>query len=241
MAAPPADVIAEPAFRPPPDLLWAVYERLLQAYGPQGWWPADSPFEVCVGAVLTQNAAWGNVEQAIARLRRAGRLSLEGIIDCPPEHLGDLVRPSGYFNVKARRLRNLCVFLAGAGGLDALARRPLGEQRAGLLGVNGIGPETADDVLLYALDRPVFVIDTYTRRLVQRLGLATGSESYEALRLGFEQALASRDGRAAGREVVVFNEYHALIVRHAKVACRKRPDCAGCVLNEVCPGVGVAA
>jgi endonuclease III related protein len=235
MAAPPEALSVATGFQPAGERLWSVYERLLQAYGPQGWWPADSRFEVCVGAVLTQNAAWGNVEQAIAGLRRAGRLSLDGIRDCPPDRLGELIRPSGYFNVKARRLRNLCDFLVEAGGLDGLAAMPLQRQRAGLLAVNGIGPETADDVLLYALDRPVFVIDAYTRRLVQRLGLGSGNEPYEALRQGFEQALAPHAGGRPGREAAVFNEYHALIVRHAKQACRKRAVCGGCVLREGCP------
>lgn len=223
-------------FRPAGDVLWSVYEALLQAYGPQGWWPADSRFEVCVGAVLTQNAAWGNVEQAIAGLRRAGRLSLDGVLDCPPERLGELIRPSGYFNVKARRLRNLCDFLVAVGGLDGLAAMPLAQQRACLLAVNGIGPETADDMLLYALDQPVFVIDAYTRRLVRRLGLASGDEPYEALRSGFERGLAARVGGSPGDDVAVFNEYHALIVRHAKQACRKRAACGGCVLRTDCPG-----
>lgn len=239
MAAPSKALTDDRVFRLPPAILWSVYEALLEAYGPQGWWPAASRFEVCVGAVLTQNAAWGNVEQAIARLAEAGRLSLDGILDCSPERLGELIRPSGYFNVKARRLRNLCGFLARAGGLDEFARLPLSRQRSGLLGVNGIGPETADDIMLYALDRPVFVIDAYTRRLLQRLGLATGTESYETLRLGFEQALSTSDGTGTGQDVAVYNEYHALIVRHAKEACRKRPDCDVCVLRRECPGVGV--
>jgi endonuclease-3 related protein len=218
---------AVPTFAPPGDVLWAVFEQLLHAYGPQSWWPADSPFEVAVGAVLTQNAAWGNVEQAIGNLRARGLLSLEALLDSAPEQVADAVRPSGYFNVKTQRLLSLCRFLGSEQGLEGFARRDPSDRRVVLLAVNGIGPETADDILLYALQQPVFVIDTYTRRLLLRLGLAEGRESYEILRQGFEQAL--------GADAALFNEYHALIVRHAKVSCRKQPVCAGCVLSSLCP------
>lgn len=217
---------AAPKFAPRGEDLRAVFGRLLEAYGPQSWWPADSPFEVAVGAVLTQNAAWGNVEQAIANLRARGLLSLEALLDCQPEHVADAIRPSGYFNVKTQRLLSLCRFLGDEGDLSGFARREPDDRRAALLSVHGIGPETADDILLYALQQPVFVIDTYTRRLLQRLGLASGRESYEELRMGFENAL--------GPDVALFNEFHALVVRHAKVSCRKRPVCAGCVLKPLC-------
>jgi endonuclease-3 related protein len=213
-------------FDPPPGELLSLYRRLRRRYGEQPWWPAETPFEVAVGAVLTQNAAWSNVERAITRLRERDWLSLEAILAADEAELAEAIRPSGYFNIKARRLHNLCRFLDRAGGLPALADVATHRLRHDLLGVNGIGPETADDILLYALERPVFVIDTYTRRLLQRLGLARGDEPYDVLREGFERAL--------GPDVAVFQQYHALIVMHAKASCRKRPLCTECLLERVC-------
>lgn len=218
---------AAPTFRPPPGVLHRLYDALRRRYGQQPWWPAETPFEVAVGAVLTQNAAWSNVEQAIDRLKARGLLSLPALLDAEGGTVADAIRPSGYYNIKAERLRNLCRFLAANGGLEGLANRPLDEARRGLLDVKGIGPETADDILLYALHRPVFVIDTYTRRLLQRFRLASGTEPYEALRLGFEEAL--------GPDVNLYQQYHALIVMHAKEACRKSPVCPDCALLSGCP------
>lgn len=219
-------------FAPPPTVLRRVYESLRTQYGTQPWWPAESPFEVAVGAVLTQNAAWSNVERAIDRLRQRDMLSLDAILMATDDDLADAIRPSGYYNVKARRLRGLCRHLADSGGLQGLAALELAAAREGLLAVNGVGPETADDILLYALDRPVFVIDTYTRRLLQRYRLARGDEPYDELRQGFESAL--------GLDVELFKQFHALIVVHAKAACRKAPVCPGCVLEARCP-TGMAA
>ncbi len=223
--ADPADRVA--LFPPSPELLLDLYGRLIAHYGEQPWWPAESPFEIAVGAVLTQNAAWRNVEKAIAALKREGLLSLTDMLAAAPARIGEAIRPSGYFNVKAQRLRNLSEFLDRQGGLAAFAEQPLAAQRDGLLGVNGIGPETADDILLYALNRPVFVIDTYTRRLLQRHRVADGTESYEALRAGFERALAP--------DVYRYQQYHALIVTHAKAVCRKTPICAQCFIARRCP------
>lgn len=209
-----------------------LYDALRAVYGEQPWWPADSAFEVVVGAVLTQNAAWSNVEKAIERMKAAGLMSLPALLDTDLDALAEVIRPSGYYNIKAKRLRNLCAFLSGEGGLDAFAGCDLADQRKALLQVNGVGPETADDILLYALDQPVFVIDTYTRRLLQRYGLARGDESYEDLRSGFEQALDT--------DVYLFQQYHALIVMHAKAVCRKTPICGSCSLATSCPtGSGV--
>ena len=213
-------------FSPAAEQLRGLYDALADLYGPQPWWPADSAFEVMVGAVLTQNTAWSNVEKAIGRLKAAELLSLPALLAADHDTLAETIRPSGYFNIKAKRLRSLCEFLAQQGGLQALAMRDLGEQRQALLSVNGIGPETADDILLYALDQPVFVIDTYTRRLLQRWGLARGSETYEQLRSAFERALAP--------DVHLFQQYHALIVMHAKEVCRKVPECASCALVARC-------
>ena len=218
-------------FAPTRRQLMQLYEGMLAAYGEQSWWPADSPFEIAVGAVLTQNTNWSNVERAIGNLKVAGVLSLQGLLALPPAKLAELIRPSGYYNIKAERLRQLCLYLDQSGGLDALREQPLQASRDGLLGVKGVGPETADDILLYALDRPVFVIDTYTRRLLQRHALAGGEESYEELRHGFEAVLLP--------DPVLFRQYHALIVQHAKQACRKQPACHGCCLQSRCPASGV--
>jgi len=214
------------AFAPSATELLNLYEGMLKAYGPQQWWPAESAFEVAVGAVLTQNTSWKNVERAIANLRTADVLTLPAISRIPPAELILLIRPAGYYNLKAKRLMALCDFLRDAGGLEGLKRQSLQVARSGLLSVWGIGPETADDILLYALDRPVFVIDTYTRRLLARQGLARGNEDYEVLRQGFERALPA--------DVDLFKQFHALIVEHAKAACRKAPICDACCLMGGC-------
>ncbi len=204
-----------------------VYALLHRAYGPQGWWPAETPFEVMVGAVLTQNAAWTHVERAIAALKAKGCLTPACLCTLPEEALWTLIRPAGFFRVKARRLKALCAWYVGEGGYEALRRLPTDKLRHGLLAIHGIGPETADDILLYAFQRPVFVIDAYTRRLFARLGLIRGDEGYEVLRRRFEAALPG--------DVKGYQEYHALIVRHAKEVCRKRPLCPRCCLRPLCP------
>ncbi|MHB1586685.1 MAG: endonuclease [Acidiferrobacteraceae bacterium] len=203
-----------------------VWALLRDTYGACGWWPADSPFEVMVGAILTQNTAWTNVEKAIAELRRMELLTPEGIAATPPDRLAPLIRSSGYFNVKARRLKALAEWVCQSGGLAALLAVPTEQLRELLLAVNGVGPETADDILLYAFCRPVFVIDAYTRRIFSRLGVIAGDEPYDTLRRRFEDAF--------GDDVAQLNEYHALIVRHAKGICRPRPLCGECVLSTLC-------
>lgn len=207
--------------------LHAVYEALLAAHGPQGWWPGDTPFEVMLGAVLTQNTAWTNVERALAGLQARVRLDAEEILALPVEALAECLRPVGYFNVKARRLRSFCAAYLEAGGHAGLAALPTADLRRRLLAIHGVGPETADDMLLYAFERPVFVVDAYTRRIFARLGLLDGTEGYETIRHGFERAL--------GPDVALFNEYHALIVVHGKDLCRTRPRCGVCCLRGVCP------
>ena len=201
-------------------ILMTLYERLFSAYGPQNWWPAETPFEVMVGAVLTQNTAWSNVERAIVNLKDKGSLSLEHIDRLEHQQLAEMIRPSGYFNVKAQRLKNLCRWTVQQGGIKDLAQFTTSELRQALLAINGIGPETADDILLYAFNRPVFVIDAYTRRLLQKMQLIKGDESYDTLRSGFETCLKG------GQEL--YNEYHALIVRHAKQKCAVAEDCRHC-------------
>lgn len=207
--------------------LMAVYRRLHVVHGPQYWWPGDSAFEIMVGAVLTQNTAWTNVEKAIVNLKTAQALSPGIIAAAPHRRLAAWLKPSGYFNIKAQRLRAVCQWLIRKGGIKKITRLPTDILRAELLQVHGIGPETADDILLYAFHRPVFVIDAYTRRIFRRLGLIQGDEDYETLRRIFERSLAA--------DTQLFNEYHALIVAHAKDVCRKRPICDACKLATLCP------
>ncbi|MFV2057418.1 MAG: endonuclease III domain-containing protein [Thiohalomonadales bacterium] len=203
-----------------------IYELLDTHYGPQHWWPADTPFEVMVGAILVQNTAWKNASTAIMRLKKAGLMSPSAIRKISTNELAELIVSSGYFNIKAQRLMALCEWLEDRGGIDKIKLKPLKLLRQDLLAVHGIGPETADDILLYALDKPTFVIDAYTRRLFSRLGLITHDMNYDILRGHFEQALE--------RDVAVFNQYHALIVVHAKGICKKLPVCERCCLKGEC-------
>jgi endonuclease-3 related protein len=212
--------------------LGRVYERLLAHHGRQDWWPAETAFEVMIGAVLTQNTAWANVERALRGLRRELPLTPEALTEVSAQRLAELIRPAGYFNVKARRLQAFCAELIAAGGEDALSRLETGALRRWLLAIHGVGPETADDILLYAFGRPVFVVDAYTRRLFQRLGMIDGDEPYERIRARFEQALRA--------DAALYNEYHALIVQHGKHPCRARaPRCAECALSALCPRLGL--
>ncbi|HLD13899.1 MAG TPA: endonuclease III domain-containing protein [Burkholderiales bacterium] len=204
-----------------------VYRKLRTAHGPQHWWPGDSAFEIMVGAVLTQNTAWTNVEKAIVNLKNAKALTPEAIVKAPHRQLAGWLKPSGYFNIKAKRLKAMCRWLIVQGGVRKLAKFSTHDLRAALIAVYGIGPETADDIVLYAFNRPVFVIDAYTRRIFARLGLIKGEEGYETLRHLFEHAL--KPGAS------LFNEYHALIVKHGKDICRARPWCTACCLRPVCP------
>ena len=212
-----------------PDALTEVYDRLLARFGPQHWWPAETRFEVMVGAVLTQATAWGNVEKAIARLKEADALSPGGLRRLPVDELAQLVYPSGYYNAKARKLKALVMYLGERFGddLDAMGRCDTPSLREELLGIHGIGDETADDILLYALGKPVFVVDAYTRRLFHRLGLAPERGPYSEYSTLFTDSLP--------HDAAMFGEYHALIVRLGVEHCRKTPVCAGCCLLEVCP------
>ena len=210
--------------------LLAVYQQLFDHYGPQHWWPGETPFEVMVGAILTQNTAWSNVEKAIANLRTHDKLNATAIAAVRKEQLAGWLRPSGYFNVKAARLKHFCHWYNHAGGFSRLSKTATGELRQMLLSVHGIGRETADDILLYAFQRPVFVIDAYTRRLFTRLELFGGAEDYDTMRTAIESAL--------GPDVTLFNEYHALIVRHGKEICRVRPRCHDCLMLKCCPAGG---
>ena len=201
-----------------------AYRRLLAHYGPTHWWPGDSPFEIAVGAILTQNTAWGNVEKAIRNLKRERLLSPRRILDCPGASLHEALRPSGYFRVKARRLRSFCRYLVERhrGSVKRMARLPLDSLRHELLEVDGIGPETADDILLYACEKTVFVVDAYTRRILSRHGLCPPDIRYEDLRSLFERNLPSN--------LTMFKEFHGLIVYAGKDFCRRSPKCPQCPL-----------
>ena len=205
-------------------MLQAYFDDLLRRYGPQRWWPADSPFEVLVGAVLTQNTAWTNVEKAVANLKRAKLLDPEKIRDVDLHRLAEVIRPSGYYRLKAKRLK-----AAVEWWLRRDPKAPLDVLRAQLLEVHGVGPETADSILLYALGLPSFVVDAYTRRVLTRHGLAAEDVDYDGMKRLFEGALAE--------DVALYNEFHALIVKVGKEHCGPTPRCAGCPLeNKKPPG-----
>ena len=212
-----------------PQLLEEVYQRLFARYGPQGWWPGDGPLDVVIGAILTQAAAWTNVERAIAGLKQAECWTLGAIHAKPIDELAAIIRPSGYFNAKARKLKAFAAHVVEHydGSLTVFLGQDLGPLREELLSIHGIGQETADDILVYAADKPSFVIDSYTRRILTRMQLiphdATGYETCQAL---FHENLPA-DAR-------LFNEYHALLDQHAKAACTKVPQCSGCALEDIC-------
>ncbi|MFC1680911.1 endonuclease III domain-containing protein [Pseudomonadota bacterium] len=204
----------------------ALYRNLFAVYGPQHWWPAQTDFEVIAGAVLTQNTAWTNVEHALLNLRKANALSASRILDLPSEQLSELLRPAGCHTVKSRRLQAVCEWLkcgGGSGRVDALSTSEL---RSSLLSVHGVGQETADAILLYAYGRPVFIVDTYARRLFSRTGLIRGEESYREIQTEVESSL--------GSTTQDYNEFHAVIVEHGKQACRKTPRCADCPIRYEC-------
>lgn len=196
-----------------------------QHFGPRHWWPAETPFEVCIGAILTQNTAWTNVTRAIANLKGAGVFSVEGIASIEEPRLAELIRPSGYFNQKARRLKGFISWLEGQhdGQLKALFRTRLPKLREELLALNGIGPETADSILLYAAGKTTFVVDAYTRRVFSQHCLISADATYEEMKEWFESHLP--------RRLALFNDYHAQIVAVGSQYCRKRsPGCRDCPL-----------
>jgi endonuclease-3 related protein len=207
-----------------------IYQQLLCHFGPQGWWPAETPFEVAVGAILTQNTAWRNVEIATKNLKQAGILDPRGLCSMPRARLEQLIRPSGFYRQKALRLQHFSCLLTEqyAGEMAELCAGVLTTARNRLLAIPGIGPETADSILLYAGQRPTFVVGAYTRRILHRLGLQDETERYENIRADFMCALPT--------ETALFNEYHALVVTLAKNNCTKRqPLCSSCPLLKICP------
>lgn len=208
--------------------LLRIYKILYKNFGPQHWWPADSPFEVIIGAILTQNTAWANVEKAIRNLKDKGLLSPKGLKSITKGRLASLIRPCGYFNIKAKRIKEFVEFLFYRynGSLNLMHRNSLHALRKELLGVNGIGPETADSILLYALDRPIFVIDAYTKRILSRHGIIDEDAEYDQIQSLFMNSLPKSSR--------LFNEYHALFVRLGKEYCTKRePKCEECPLGDL--------
>ena len=208
--------------------LRAFYEAMFNAYGPRHWWPAETPFEVVIGAILTQNTNWKNVERAIANLKRENLLNPAALETVPVDRLAEVIRPAGYFNVKARRLKNFIHMLStGFGGsLEALFRLGTSSLRETVLGVSGIGPETADSIVLYAAERPVFVVDAYTARILYRHGVIDLEATYDDIQSTMQGALAD--------DVALFKEYHALLVEVGKRQCKKRaPECPGCPLQPL--------
>jgi endonuclease-3 related protein len=206
------------------------YEAMSGVLGPMHWWPAQTPFEVIVGAILTQSTAWGNVERAIANLRAARMLTPSAMLQVRTARLAALVRPSGYFRQKAKKLKAFVRFLDGeyGGALRRMFLTPTLELREKLLSVHGIGPETADSILLYAGNHPVFVVDAYTHRIFGRHGITAGRPDYEKVRALVEASIP--------RRTELFNEFHALIVNTGKNWCRKSaPRCEECPLRQLLP------
>lgn len=214
----------------PLPVLADYFTALFQAHGPQKWWPGRTRFEVILGAILTQNTSWRNVERAIANLRRKRLLTPEAIERISEARLAHLIRPSGYFRQKARKLKEFVRFLQTNydGSLNKMFRTPTATLREQLLEVHGVGPETADSILLYAGNHPVFVVDAYTRRILERHNLASGKETYEGIRALFERSLAP--------DATLYNEYHALIVHTGKEYCQARQArCTDCALRRFLP------
>jgi endonuclease-3 related protein len=228
-SAAPSTAVVAPLASPSGELL-RYYEMLSGALGPMHWWPAQTPFEVIVGAILTQSTAWGNVERAISNLRAARMLTAAAMLQVPTARLAELVRPSGYFRQKAKKLKAFVRFLqTGYGGsLKRMFQTPTLELREKLLSVHGIGPETADSILLYAGNHPVFVVDAYTHRILGRHGITDGKPEYEKVRAFIETSIP--------QQTELYNEFHALIVNAGKNWCRKSaPRCQECPLRTLLP------
>lgn len=204
------------------------YHKLYDSYGSRNWWPADEPFEVIIGAILTQNTAWKNVEKAIGNLKRGNLLSPEGLSDLPENELAALIRPSGYYNQKAKKIKAFLDYYKRFynNDLTRMSDKPLEALREELLDIFGIGEETADCILLYALEKPSFVIDAYTKRIFSRIGWCDEKISYTELKSMIEQNIPV--------DIKIYNEFHALIVYHGKEYCRKIPACDLCAVNDLC-------
>ena len=217
------------------DTLMDYYWKLYDHYGPQGWWPGDGPLETIVGAILTQFTSWKNVERALENLKRADCMSAQALRDISIDELALLIRPSGAFNQKTRRLKAFIQRLCDAhdGDLEVMLSQDPEALRQELLSVHGIGPETADDIMLYVAEQPYFVIDSYTKRVMERWDIQPERKTYDGYQSMFHENLP-RDAR-------LYNEYHALFDRHAKEICKPRPACSQCFLRHVCPSANSVA
>ncbi len=227
-----------------------VFNTLITAYGPQGWWPilggdgasiykarktltAAQTFEICIGAILTQSVAWSNVEKALQNLKLNDYLHIEAIHTQTHETIAECIRPSGYFNQKAKKLKNFSNWLAANNfNLKIIKSLSIKKLRNELLSIHGVGPETADSMLLYAFHKKIFVIDAYTKRIFSRIGIITGNESYAEIQDLFHQEF--------DKSIIDYSEYHALIVAHAKDFCKTKPICSGCCLEKVCKKTNVS-
>jgi len=207
--------------------LLKIYQKMFDAFGPRQWWPGETPFEVVIGAILTQNTNWSNVEKAIKNLKTAGKLSPEGIYGLSITELAELIKPSGFFNVKAKRVKAFInwLFSRYEGNLSKMFARDLQTLRSELLSVKGIGPETADSILLYAGNMPTFVVDAYTHRIFSRHELIPEESTYDDMKSFFEENLP--------KDVQLFNEYHALLVNIGKMFCKPKKVCEPCPLKDI--------
>jgi endonuclease-3 related protein len=214
------------AISPTGRILMEIYDRLFSAFGPQNWWPAETALEMMVGAVLTQNTNWNNVEKAIQNLKENGLLSIKTLQDMPESLLAEYIRAAGYYNIKAKRLKNLITSIKDNhnGAIKRLFSINTSDMREALLSVKGVGMETADSIILYGAGRPLFVVDTYTHRIFTRHGLAPEEAGYDDLQAFFMDNLP--------HDVELFKEFHALIVKTGKNFCRKKPLCSGCPLEN---------
>ena len=207
--------------------LMTIYDRLFQHYGPQHWWPGETRFEIIIGAILTQNTNWKNVEKAIVNLKTNGLLRPEPLEQLDPDQLAQFIRPAGYFNIKTKRLKNFLhwLFEKHDGAIDNLCSLPSSVLREQLLAISGIGPETADSICLYAFEKPVFVVDAYTARIFGRHGMIEAPSGYDDIQEMFHCALPN--------DAALFNEYHALLVQLGKEHCKLKPVCTGCPLEDM--------
>lgn len=208
-------------------ILLEIYSLVYKMYGPRYWWPADSAFEVMVGAILTQNTNWANVEKAISNLKKERLLSPARLYRLNIKRLARLIRPCGYYNIKASRLKNFLsyLFLRYSGKLTNMSRQRTRVLRKEMLGVKGLGPETVDSIILYGLKKPIFVVDAYTRRIMNCQGIINSNSSYDEIQAVFMKNLP--------KSVKLFNEYHALLVEHGKRVCKSSPRCQECVLRAL--------
>lgn len=204
-----------------------IYRIFFKAYGEQHWWPGDTPFEISIGAILTQNVSWKNVETAILNLKKNRMLTPRALLEKSEKEIAPLIRPTGYYNQKAKKLKNFIEWFRGYNfSFKKVETMELAVLRDELLSVNGIGPETADSILLYALGKKIFVVDAYTRRIFTRTGFLKGHESYHEIQEMFHSRFPG--------SIQDYNEYHALIVKHGKDVCRTKPLCHDCCIRKYC-------